>query len=175
MIPLNKCMYEIAAILCGAGLVAMWGCSSDELGKRYPVSGKVTYKGQPVAKGRISFSPAPENKTGRAAYSEIEEGKYTLSTQGNNDGALPGSYRVAVTAREVDISKAQVSVAEAKPRSRAEMEKVMKHAYDRQLYVAKATQAAKDLVPKKYATPESSDLKAEVKEQTNTIDFDLTD
>jgi hypothetical protein len=168
-------MHNLAAILCGAGLVVMPGCSSDDLGQRYPVSGQVKYNGQPVAKGRITFSPAPGNTTGRAAHGEIEEGRYSLSTQGNNDGALPGSYRVAVVALEADLSKAQVSVLQSKPSSKAELIRVMKQATDRQLNIAKATQSAKALVPKKYATPETSDLKAEVKEQPNNFDFDLKD
>ena len=35
-----------------------FSCGSDDgLGKRYPVSGTVTYKDQPVPKGSISFVP----------------------------------------------------------------------------------------------------------------------
>ena len=41
------------------------GCGDDTgLAKRYAVSGKVTYKGQPVEKGTISFMPENRPKAG---------------------------------------------------------------------------------------------------------------
>ena len=47
----------IAIILSFAGMVIIQGCSGDDSGldRRYKVSGKVTYKGEPVAKGTIAF------------------------------------------------------------------------------------------------------------------------
>ena len=34
------------------------GCGDDGYGRRYPVSGTVTYKGQPLKQGTITFTPA---------------------------------------------------------------------------------------------------------------------
>ena len=35
----------------------VFGCGDDGFGKRYPVSGNVTYKNEPVEKGSITFTP----------------------------------------------------------------------------------------------------------------------
>jgi hypothetical protein len=78
------------------------GCGGDDLGQRYPVSGKVTYKGQSVPKGVISF--VPEDKEGRGATGQIEDGYYSLTTQTAGDGAFPGKYIVTVDTKEVDTS-----------------------------------------------------------------------
>ena len=68
------------------------GCGDDTgLAKRYAVSGKVNYKGQPVEKGTISF--IPENPEGRPAAGQIENGRYALTTLTPGDGAIPGKYQ----------------------------------------------------------------------------------
>ena len=53
------------------GLLLITGCSDDGLGTRYPVSGTVSYAGQPVAHGRISY--IPEAADGRGASGEIKD------------------------------------------------------------------------------------------------------
>src|SRR5262249_14702506 len=46
------------AMLALPTLLVLASCSSDDgLGKRYPVSGTVTYNGQPLQDGEISFIP----------------------------------------------------------------------------------------------------------------------
>ena len=44
-----------------------------------------------------------------------------------------------------------------------------------QKVAARAAAIAKNLVPPKYSSPETSELTFEVKEQSNTADFDLKD
>jgi hypothetical protein len=61
------------------------------------VKGTVNYKGQPLAKGTISFMPVGGTNT---ASGEIENGVYSLSTFVKGDGAPPGDYKVAVSAWE---------------------------------------------------------------------------
>ncbi len=153
---------KVVSMLAGLGLVLVLGCGDDSgLGKRYPVSGTVTYKGQPLEKGDITFRPA--QAAGRAAHGTISGGTYSLSTAGDNDGALPGTYMVSIVAREVDIAKAQE---EAKAKNRVVfMQKV----------AAQAHKTAKSLIPAKYESPDTSGLKGDVKEQSNQIDFPLTD
>lgn len=63
-----------------AGLVICQfaGCSGDKLPKQQlaPVSGKVTYKGEPLKLGRIVFQP----ERGNGAATDIKsDGTYTLS------------------------------------------------------------------------------------------------
>ena len=63
-----------------AGILCVLGCSDDGLAKRYHVTGKVTYNGQPLKKGTIVF--VPTDPEGRGATGDIgEDGTYTLTTQ----------------------------------------------------------------------------------------------
>ena len=87
-----------------AALALSAGCGDDGYGRRYPVSGKVTYKGQPLKQGTITFTPADAN-TGRTASGHIVDGAYALTTVDNEDGALPGPYQVAIASVEVDAEQ----------------------------------------------------------------------
>jgi hypothetical protein len=83
----------LSAIL---GLALIAGCG-DSNPKTAPVSGKVTYKGEPVPKVNVVYTPAK----GRPAQGTTDaEGKYTLSTFKSNDGAVPGEHKVAITSTE---------------------------------------------------------------------------
>lgn len=147
-----------------AAVVAIVGCGGgDDLGKRYSVSGKVTYKGQPVANGQVSF--IPDKPEGRGATGQIKDGSYTLTTLEPEDGAFPGNYSVTIDAKQVDLSAAE---AEAKKKGSTS-------AFIPQDMVAKANAKAKNAVPAKYGNMSTSPLKAEVKASSNTIDFELTD
>ena len=74
-----------SALFVGLTLVA--GCSDDGFGRqRYSVQGTVTYKGEKLAKGQISFVPVPEAQGGQAASGQIENGYYSLSTLTPGDG-----------------------------------------------------------------------------------------
>ena len=148
-------------------VLASCGGSDDGLGKRYPVSGKVTYNGQPLEKGVISFIPEDAKKNAGAS-GQIENGAYTLSTGGEGDGAQAGNYKVTVTSKEDFMAKAK-----------AEFEKEAKQqresTYVPPQFVAKAEAAAKSLIPVGYSDPRTTTLKADVKEQSNSIDFKLSD
>ena len=90
-------------------MVVVIGCGGDDsgLGRRYKVTGKVTYKGEPVPHGTVNFMPIkPPPPEGRAASGEIKDGYYSLSTAGDDDGALPGDYNVAIVAVDIDMASA---------------------------------------------------------------------
>src|SRR5262249_41391766 len=93
------------------GLIAMalvFGCGADDgFGRRWPVRGTVTYNGQPLEAGRITFDPVATDGSARVAAGTIRDGSYTLSTAGGDDGALPGKYQVAIVSRTADYSKVQ--------------------------------------------------------------------
>ena len=58
-----------------------------------PVDGVLTLDGQPVAGATLQFIP----KEGRPAVGRTDQnGKYALTTFVDGDGALPGTYRVAI-------------------------------------------------------------------------------
>jgi hypothetical protein len=85
---LNRCV--VAAMLAGLSLS---GCA-DSGPARAPIQGLVTIGGQPLAAGRILFTPAAPNE-GPAASARIVDGKYALT---DDDGPVPGQNRVQIEA-----------------------------------------------------------------------------
>lgn len=88
---------------CLLGLVGCGGGAGDGP-PRYRVHGKVTYKGQPVAKGTITFG-AMDAKTGTPDAASINNGSYTVER-----GLAAGDYVVVVeevspSLREADKAK----------------------------------------------------------------------
>ncbi len=126
-------------------LGTMAGCSeSIDRPKTFPVSGKVTYKGQPVTRGTITFQP----DQGQAAVAEIQsDGTYHLSTFGEADGAAAGHYRVYVISNTADPNLMPGSSPGWKP--------------------------PKDLVPAKYGKAETSGLETTVSDGKKEYDFNL--
>jgi hypothetical protein len=148
---------QIGEVLAALGLLAILGCGSDGLGKRYAVSGRVTYKGAAVSSGTITF--IPEDSKGRPAIGTITGGEYRLTTLTPDDGAFPGKYQVTVVSKDVDTSAVG-----AAPNSLNRLKKV-----------AAANLSAKSRIPPKYEIPQTSGLMREVLPKSNTFDFELTD
>jgi hypothetical protein len=156
----GKDMLGLAAA-CGMALFFVPGCGEDEgLDRRYPVHGRVMYRSQPLEIGRITFHPIDTAGPARDATGTIQNGYYTLSTIGGDDGALPGRYRVAIVAKSAEPSRLQPIV----PGGAA-----------RHSDVIKATRRAKNLIPAKYTSPRLSPLIREVKAETNRFDLELED
>lgn len=149
-----------AAVVFSWSLIACVGCGdSTGIAPRFPVSGNITYKGTPVENGRISFTPVdPE---GRAAAGQIENGRYSLTTITDGDGALPGKYKVTVMAKSIDTSELQA------------IAKGGQFHHDKAF--AKSVKNAKTLVPSKYSLAETSGLEYEVPSHSSTFDKDLQD
>ena len=76
------------------------GCGTDDgIGKRYTVSGKVNFKGEPLKKGKINF--IPDDVKDHPGGGDIEDGQITnVGTMSPGDGLLPGKYKVTITAVE---------------------------------------------------------------------------
>src|SRR5262245_2822865 len=123
--------------------LASFGCGpNDGLGTRLPVSGNVTYNGEAVPQGSLTF--VPENPGGHTATGSIENGRYRLTTFTPGDGAFPGKYLVAITSREVSDTSALERKAEG-------------GALD-QVSLARVQAKARSLVPRKYALSSTSGL-----------------
>ena len=122
-----------------------WGCGSEsERPATFSVQGKVSYKGQPVTKGTVTF----ESDSGQTATGEIQpDGTYQLSSFAKDDGALPGHHKVMVIANDADPTLMPGSSPGYKP--------------------------PKDLVPKKYSQFNTSGLEATVAKDKPSYDFDL--
>jgi hypothetical protein len=130
----------VAAALVGLS----GGCATDDPHPAtVPVEGKVTYQGQPVPKGTITFQP----DGGRPGVGEIQpDGTYRLSTFGDKDGAVPGTHKVMILANTGDPTKMPSSPG----------------------YVA-----PKDLIPKKYSDLTTSGLEVTVSKDKKAYDIDL--
>lgn len=77
----------MASLLCGCG---------DGQPKTYPVSGVVTLDDKPVAGAMVTFiSDAADSKA--STTTADDQGKYSLSTFKQGDGAVPGSYKIIVS------------------------------------------------------------------------------
>jgi hypothetical protein len=127
----------LTAPTCGCG-------SQSEHPETVPVQGKVTYHGQPVPKGTITFQP----DDGQTATGEIQpDGTYRLGTFAEKDGAVPGHHKVMIIANDADPTKMPGSSPGYKP--------------------------PKDLVPKKYSQLETSGLEATVTKEKTAYDFEL--
>jgi hypothetical protein len=156
------------ALLAGPAVLIIASCGSEEdvFGKRYPVSGTVTYNGKPLEKGGISFVPE-DIKSNFGASGAIVDGKYTLSTGGEQDGAPAGKYKVTVTSKEDFLSKAKAEF------QKGSMEGVGSKVPPST--VAKAESSVKSLIPAGYGDARTTNLSAEVKAESNTFNFELSD
>jgi hypothetical protein len=84
-------------VLSAVLLVPCWGCgtSNGQMSPLLAVRGKVTYKGQPVAKGTIRFEP---DGYGRPATGRLQsDGSFVLGTNKEGDGVVAGAHRVSVS------------------------------------------------------------------------------
>jgi hypothetical protein len=132
------------------------GCGGGGVSGTVPVSGKVSYKGQPVAGAIVTFTGGGEGSRPAVAVSEAD-GTYKLKTL-ESDGALPGKYKVTVIKTETTAESAPVSMEDAAKQS------------------GKAAAAAKELLPPKYANGAETPLQFEVKSGVaNTFDLPLED
>jgi hypothetical protein len=132
---------------CLLGLL-LGGCSGGGHGLAV-VKGKVTYKGKAVPNGTVNFNPVDGSKP--SATGKIQpDGSYTLETFVSNrpsPGAVIGPHKVVIVAMQDQEG--------ILPEQRAAL--------------------PPPIVPAKYTHPSTTDLKAEVENKENTIDFDLQD
>ena len=142
-------------LILALALLAGWSGGASISGT-IPVSGKVTYKDQPVAGATVTFIGQGEGRSATAITAA--DGTYKLQTL-DAAGALPGSYTVVVDKTEMppELTKSQ-SMEEAAAQGN------------------KPLPQPKKLLPAKYGDPAKTPLKFEVKAgQANTFDLALTD
>jgi len=148
----------------GLAVLAL-GCGGGEVeppAPVFPVSGKVTYKGQPVAGADITF----HHESGdRSAFGRTnDEGEYKLTTFSSNDGAIEGRHGVT-------IIKFQAP-AEAPAIADIESEDYQPPGFNESTVPAKL----KTDLPEKYGQEATSGLIAVVNaDAPNTVNFELED
>lgn len=88
-------MSRFAFTLVCLGLsAALSGCGNSKYSgeRRYPLEGEVTFEGQPIDLGSITFTP--EGDKGRISGGVINDGKYAVPEE---NGANAGTYRVKIS------------------------------------------------------------------------------
>lgn len=87
-----------ASLCCGllaCVSVFLVGCGGGAKG--FPQEGTVEYEGgKPVEKASISF--IPEGAGGQVASGQVRNGKFKLQMEGEDQGCLPGKYKVTISA-----------------------------------------------------------------------------
>jgi predicted small lipoprotein YifL len=140
-------------LLCSAAILATV-CGCGRAGPAYwPVRGKVTFQGKPVAVGQIRFSnPA----AGIDVVESLDtDGQYAIIT-GDRKGLPEGQYQVAVIPK-LDFSKVKCDT------SGRPIPSTMPSSAERN----------PPNIPQKYHDPAASGLTATVKPTANTFDVDM--
>ncbi len=132
-------------------LLSLTGCSGVEPPpKTVKVEGTIHYKGTPLPQGKITFEPHEAGSAGlaRPATGQIQDGKFSVSTFNQGDGALPGTYKIAVESVE------EVSMEDFN-----------------------AGKRERQLIPKKFASAKTSGLATTVPDQESpyAVTFDIKD
>lgn len=83
------------AVLLLAVVFGLSGCGQP--GGRLPVSGRVTFKGQPLSGGAIEFVPAEQADLGAAGGAVVQGGQYALPRE---HGLESGKYKVKISFTE---------------------------------------------------------------------------
>lgn len=89
-------MRSVATLLLFSLAISLIGCG-DGRPTRLAVSGQVLIDGKPLSYGHVRFVPKGARPSGGRLD---EQGRFTLSCYGENDGIVPGVHRVEVNAGE---------------------------------------------------------------------------
>jgi hypothetical protein len=134
--PNRFCVVHLTALV----VLSSCGCGQKTASVAV-VRGTITLDGQPLQSGNVATIPS----AGHGALGAIQNGEFELSTFGKNDGAVPGTHKVAVTARDPVQGSSPEAV------------------------------AGKLLVPQRYTNADASGLTIEVKAgEVNTPTLKLT-
>ncbi len=151
-------MRTAKSIACLLAIVTICGCGGSGNPDTVKVTGTVTYNGDTVDGATVAFTPASEGGHLATGITDAS-GKFSLTTFESDDGAVVGSYSVAITKSETtggmseDEEHAAINAGEE---------------------VTEATTT--HLLPENYGNGATSGLKAEVTAGgPNDFTFELTD
>ncbi|MEA1951388.1 MAG: hypothetical protein U9N87_08390 [Planctomycetota bacterium] len=84
---------NLAAFCLAVAVLTVTACGKGGL-ERVPVSGTVSFGGQPIAKGTIRFAPRKGQQIPMSG-AHIKDGKYIADSKG---GVVVGEYRIVIEA-----------------------------------------------------------------------------
>jgi len=150
---------QLLSTFVGCCCLSQLTACNDKYSNLHPVVGKVTFEGEPIPLGKITFYPEDGS---RPATGELyEDGSYELKTYDDGPGAVTGQHKVTIDAVKEqfdhpgDDPGAEELTVEP---SHTELAKRVRIQW---------------LVPIEYSRRDTSPLMAEVKPEDNVIDFDL--
>jgi hypothetical protein len=106
----HECAWGLAACL---SLLALLGCSKSAGPEFAPVTGRVTFNGQPLAAGTIHFVPDESQATSGPMSTGVvqADGSFSLRGPGMHVGAIVGNHRVYLTVPVLDFTPTPVVIA----------------------------------------------------------------
>lgn len=143
-------------IFLSLAILKLAGCGSN-LPPVVPVSGVVTLDGQPLADAAIAFMPVDGGRFGYGSTNE--KGEFQIGTFTDSDGALVGVHRISITLQDI-ISPAAMG---RTPEEEEEMDR-----RGESIWVFKSR------IPEKYASPDTSGLRVDVKKGISPVRFELS-
>ncbi|MEW4530989.1 MAG: carboxypeptidase-like regulatory domain-containing protein [Maioricimonas sp. JB045] len=148
---------SLALVTCVTAIGCTGGEPADDRPDRTPVSGVVTYNGEPVEGALVTFTPSELTGSGANGRTDAD-GRFEMGTYEASDGVRPGSYQVS-------ISKVPVVIGDQPSEDDPN--------YDPN---ASTEPEAENVLPAKYADWSTSGFTAEVGNDAITdLKFDLTD
>jgi len=146
VMALNCARFASAA---AALLLLLAGCGGGNQLEMVPLRGTVTYNGEPMTRGIVTYLPVA-GSTGRTANGPIQaDGTFVMTTQTRGDGVVRGSYKIVVDLYEENPDA---------PKTREEIEAQ-----------GNKTPLLRSLIPKRYLAPETSGLTDTVDEQHSGV------
>ena len=140
-----------ASLLVALAISVIAGCGEggDQATAPVPVSGTVTFEGQPVAGAYVAFRPEGKTRGGGGRAITDASGKYELKSPDGRLGAPVGNYRVIVTNEVTPMMGEYSPPPTTSPEARLKL-------------------------PAVYGDMQRSPLRATVPEEGGTVDLDLT-
>jgi len=178
LIDVRCCIALLAAVL-----TTLSGCGPGNGLNLARVSGKVTYKGEPVKDGTVFFMPDESKGTiGPPAVGSItSDGTYTLSTETAADGVIIGQHKVGITGvepvagslePEVDAGKDPAGYMKAKGKAAMQAQRGGSRKKDEEHFTDKGGKKFRYVVPMKFSRPDESGIIVKV-DGSQTINFDI--
>lgn len=158
----HRWSYECAwGLVASVSLLALLGCSKAAGPEFAPVTGRVTFNGQPLAAGTIHFVPDESQGTSGPMSTGVvqADGSFSLRGPGTHVGAMVGNHRVYLTVPLPEIGPTPIVV-------------------DGEVVIQEPTRGTAAVtarqIPKKYLQAETSEWTAAVATGVaNVFDFEI--
>ena len=144
---------KVSLALVAGVLSFVAGCGSGvrPIDGSVPVSGTVTFNGQPLEQGMVRFAPESGGKA-QPATGQIKNGKFTMLTTASSPGVVVGKYKVSIISNKPFAPPALKPGTPPDPKAKFEPE---------------------SLVPTKYNDIKTSGLEADVTAAVTSLTFAL--